>query len=92
MRVSRKFQTFSFFFLQKDFASIKSIKTHIREQKQKRLRFNALKKHLRGKKSFIGLFAFLWLYPFLHFLVLFMLFLCLQNLFVKKIKNKKQKV
>ena len=63
MRSLGQFQTF-LFFLQKDFTTTKSTKTHISEQKQKRQRFHALKKHLRGKKSLIRLFtffAFAWL-------------------------------
>ena len=57
MRSLGQFQTF-LFFLQKDFTITKSTKTHISKQKQKRQRFYALKKHLRGKKSLIHLFAF----------------------------------
>ena len=45
-------------------------KTHIGEQKQKRQRFYALKKHLRGKKLLIRLFACLC------FLCAFCAFLC----------------
>ena len=36
----------------------KTHKTHINEQKQKMQRFYTLKKHLRGRKSLIRLFAF----------------------------------
>ena len=46
-------------FKRKDFTRTKSTKTHISEQKQKRQRFYALIKHLRGRKSLIRLFAFL---------------------------------
>ena len=59
-----------YLFLREDFTCTKSIKTHISEQKQKRQHFNAFKKHLRGKKSFICLFAFLC------FLCFFCAFLC----------------
>ena len=37
------------FFKRKDFTRTKSTKAHVSEQKQKRQRFYALKKHLRGK-------------------------------------------
>ena len=47
------------FFKGKDFTRTKSTKTHISEQKQKRQRFYALKKHLRGGMSLFRLFAFL---------------------------------
>ena len=46
-------------FLRKDFTRTKSTKTHISKQKHKRQCFYALKKHLRGKKLLIHLFAFL---------------------------------
>ena len=51
--------------------------TYISKQKQKRQRFYAHKKYLRGRKSLIRLFLFLC----------FLCFWCLQNLFVKKIKR-----
>ena len=47
-------------------------KTHISKQKQKKAAFFAHKKHLRGRKSLIRLFSFLY---FLCFFVLFVLFL-----------------
>ena len=50
---------FKLLFFTKRFYTHKKHKTHISEQKEKRERFHALKKHLRGKKSFIRLFAFL---------------------------------
>ena len=43
---------------QKSTKRTKSIKMHISEQKLKRQHFYALKKHLKGKKSLIRLFAF----------------------------------
>ena len=46
---------------------------HTSKQKQKRQRFYALKKHLRGKKSLIHLFAFLC------FLCAFYAFLCVKQ-------------
>ena len=61
------------FFKRKDFTRTKSTKTHISEQKQKRQRFYALKKHLRGRKSLIRLFAFLC------FLCAFCAFLCVKQ-------------
>ena len=42
----------------------KAQKTHISEQKQKRQRFYALKKHLRRRKSFIRLCAFFVLFMY----------------------------
>ena len=65
MRSLGQFQAFLFifFFLRKDFTqkkkAQKSTKMHITEQKQKRRRFYALRKHLRRRKSLIRLFAFL---------------------------------
>ena len=47
------------FFKQKDFTRTKITKTHVSEQKRKRQRFYALKKHLRGRKLLIHLFPFL---------------------------------
>ena len=47
------------FFLRKDFTRTKSTKTHISKQKQKKQRFYALKKYLKGKKLLIRLFGFL---------------------------------
>ena len=86
MRLSGQFQTF---LLTKRFCKHKKHKMHISEQKQKRQHFYALKKHLRGKKSLVRLFAFLCFLCFLCFLY-FLCFLCLQNLFVKI--NKKFKI
>ena len=54
MRVSGQF------WLWKGFTPTKSTKTHISKQKQRRQHFYVLKKHLRGKKSLIRLFAFLY--------------------------------
>ena len=57
-------------FKRKDFTRTKSTKTQTSEQKQKRQRFYALKKHLRGTKLLIRSFAFLC------FLCAFCAFLC----------------
>ena len=64
------------FFKRKDFTRTESTKTHISEQKQKRQRFYALKKHLRGRKSLIRLFAFLC---FLCAFCAFCAFLCVKQ-------------
>ena len=64
------------FFKRKDFTRTKSTKTHISEQKQKRQHFYALKKHLRGRKSLIRLFAFLC---FLCVFCAFCAFLCVKQ-------------
>ena len=64
------------FLLRKDFTCTKSTKTHISEQKQKRQHFYALKKHLRGRKSLIRLFAFLC---FLCAFYAFCAFLCVKQ-------------
>ena len=61
-----------FIYCSKRFYTHKKHKTHMSEQKQKRQRFYALKKHLRERKSLIRLFAFLC---FLYFLC-FWCFLC----------------
>ena len=65
---------------------------HISEQKQKRQRFYVLKKHLRGKKLFIHLSAFLcFLCVFFVLFALFVLYVLfvLAKFFRKKKKTKK---
>ena len=47
------------FFKRKDFTRTKSTKTHISKRKQKRQRFFAVQKHLRGRKLLSRLFVFL---------------------------------
>ena len=63
-------------FLQKGFTHTKSTKSYVREQKQKRQHFYVLKKHLRGKKLLIRLFAFLC---FLCAFYAFCAFLCVKQ-------------
>ena len=81
------------FFLQEDFALTKSTKMHVREQKQKRQHFYAHKKHLKGGKSLIHLFAFLC---FLCTFYAFCAFLCVkqkrQHFYVLKTSKKKKVV
>ena len=76
MRSSRQFQTF----LRKDFARTKRIQANKNKKWQ---HFYAHKKHLRGRKSLVHLFASLC---FLCFFVLFVLF-GLAKSFRKKIKR-----
>ena len=61
------------FFKRKDFTRTKSTKTHISKQKQKRQRFFAVQKHLRGRKLLSRLFVFLC------FLCAFCAFLCVKQ-------------
>ena len=49
MRLLGQFQTF-LFFLQKDFTRTKSTKRIQANKNKKKQRFNAIKKHLRGRK------------------------------------------
>ena len=49
------------FFKQKYFTRIKSTKTHVIKQKQNASILNALKRHLRRRKSLAGLYTFLCL-------------------------------
>ena len=65
------------FFKRKDFTQTKSTKTHISEQKNKGSVLNALKKHLRGRKSLIRLLAFLC---FLCVCCAFVLFIRIKNI------------
>ena len=78
-----------FFFLQKDFTRTQGTKTHISEQKQKRQCFYVLKKHLRGKKSVICLFAF---YAFYVLFVLFCVWNKKDSIFMLIKTSKKKKV
>ena len=72
MRVSRQF-----YFLNIKISHVQNAhKNHISQQKQKRQRFYALKKCLRGRKSLIRLFAFLC---FLCAFCAFCAFLCLKQ-------------
>ena len=75
MRVSRQF----YFLNKKSFTHTKSSKTHISdEQKQKRLRFYALKKTSKGKKV---------AYSLICVFMLFMCFLCFLCFFVCETKK-----
>ena len=65
-----------FFFLRKDFTRIKSTKTHT-SKITKKVVLNALKKHVRGRKSLICLLAFLC---FLCVCCAFVLFIRIKNI------------
>ena len=67
---------FLLFFLRKDFTRIKSTKTHT-SKITKKVVLNALKKHLRGRKSLIRLLAFLC---FLCVCCAFVLFIRIKNI------------
>ena len=81
---------FFFFFTRRFSHAQKEHKTHISEQKQKRQHFYVHKKHPRGGKSLVCLFASLWFLCFLCslcFLCFLCFFVCLK--FSRKKKNKR---
>ena len=91
MRVSGQF----YFFLQKGSTHTKRTKMHINKQKQKRQRFMLLKKHLRGRKSLIRLFAFLCFFCAFCAFYAFCAFLCLKqknSIFVCIKTSKRKKI
>ena len=57
----------NFFFFTQRFYTHKKHKTHISEQKEKRQRFYALKKHLRRRKSIVRLYTFCAFYALYAF-------------------------